>query len=48
MARRKSTAAEVYAMVVAQVHLGVAMARASGVVCGSPINIRVIPAKEAK
>lgn len=48
MARRKPSSAEIYAMAVAQVYIGVAMARASGVVCGSPINIRVIPAKKAK
>jgi hypothetical protein len=39
--QRKPTQAEIMAAVIAQVHLGVAMARASGVVCGSPFNIRV-------
>lgn len=41
MAERKLTATEIYAAAVAGIYLGIAAARAKGVVCGSPQNIRV-------
>ena len=39
------TKAEIYAMAVAQIHIGIAMARVKGVVCGSPRDIRVVEVK---
>jgi hypothetical protein len=33
--------AEVKAAIIAEIHLGVAMARAAGVECGSPTNIQI-------
>ena len=36
---------ELYAVVLTQVHLGVAMAKARGVICGSPTNVRMTPFK---
>lgn len=40
----KPTQAEINAAIIAEIYIGVAMARASGLVVGSPRNIRVIPA----
>jgi hypothetical protein len=45
MAKRKPTKDEIYAAVLAQIHIGIAMARASGIVCGSPQNIRIYEVK---
>jgi hypothetical protein len=38
------TKGEIFAAAVAQIYIGIAMARVKGVVCGSPRNIRVRPA----
>ncbi|WP_189342936.1 MULTISPECIES: hypothetical protein [unclassified Mesorhizobium] len=45
MSKRKPTKSEILAAAIAQIHIGVAMARASGVVCGSPQDIRVYEVK---
>jgi hypothetical protein len=37
----KPTSQELIAAVLTEIHLGIAMARAAGVVCGSPQNIKI-------
>lgn len=36
---------ELHAAALTQIHLGVAMAKARGVICGSPRNVRLKPFK---
>jgi hypothetical protein len=36
---------DILAMAIAQINIGIAMARAKGVVCGSPTGIRIVKAK---
>lgn len=36
------------AAILTEIHLGIAMTRAAGVVCGSPLNIRIVKAPTLK